>query len=87
MKTDIEEMFISGVLRVFSSLEEGETFGSKEVFAKRLWNDSNVQYALTMLTDKVREEERENIKDICNRCKTERGLARAIGNYLKSNTH
>ena len=37
-------------------------------------------------TDKVRQEERENIKEICNRCKTEKGLARAIGNYLKSNT-
>jgi hypothetical protein len=53
---DVKKMFISSVERVFSSLEEGERFGSKEEFAKRLWADSNVQYAFITYRAQVLEE-------------------------------
>lgn len=53
--------------------------------------DSNIELANRVYTlavkqerEKVRQEVIESLKQICNKSKTERGLAKAIGNLIKN---
>jgi len=42
----------------------------------------DVHSSIPKVIEIVREEITEELKQICNKCKTERGLARAIGNFI-----
>jgi hypothetical protein len=54
---EFKKWFISGVIRQLGKYEEGETWGSREQFARELYNDSNIQYGLQVLKQKLAQQE------------------------------